>query len=362
MRAGPIGAKMAPIPNWSGTFFMATIRDVAKESGVSISTVSNVLTGADRPVSAHVRQRVLSAARRMNYHPSAVAQALVLRRANAIAVMSGIFNATDIVTNAYAAGVMVGVLEEASRNEQNVILYPRAWKDAATSLAAIRDRRTDGIVLISPPLTSDSISAIASVNIPLITIAGPLSGHVPSVDVDDCRGIELVVEHLVRLGHRKIAHIHGNMDLASAPLRRAAFLDHMARFGLAARSEYIVGASYDGRGAAEAVRTLLALSDPPTAIVAGNDNIGAAVVEVALNMGVDVPGRLSVVGFDDVPIAALIKPKLTTVRQPLARIGALAAQLLLKKIDGQEVAETVYKLPPEFVVRETTAPPSTDLT
>ncbi len=334
---------------------MPTIRDVALESGVSISTVSNVLTGAARPVSQHVRHRVTQAAQRLNYHPNAVAQALVRKRVDAIGVLSGIFSAADIVTNTYAAGVMAGILEEAALAGQNLMLYTQIWRGAANSMPMIRDRRADGMILIAPHTTSDIVSAVASVGLPLVTVAAKMVEGVASVDVDDALGIMLAVEHLANLGHKRIAHIHGNMDMASAQARLQAYSAAMTKFGLPVPPSFVMGASYSGDGAAEAARALLRRPDAPTAIVAANDHIAVAVVQAAQENGISVPRELSVIGYDDSPIASMTQPPLTTIRQPLAQIGALAVKLLLARIEDKDTGTAAHKLPPELILRCTTA-------
>jgi len=335
---------------------MATIRDVARLSGVSISTVSNVLTNAERPVSAHIRQRVVHFAKELDYHPNAMARALVRRRMDSIGVLSGIFAATDIVTNSYAAGVMKGVLSEATEAKQNITLYTQYWRGAAESLSMFRDQRADGLILISPPTDSDIVEAVAGLGLPLVTVSTNPHPGVPTVDVDDNCGGRIVIEHLTKLGHRRIAHIGGAENLISTPNRRNGYLSTMQSWGLPVLDQYVQHAGYDGTGAAEAAAALFGLTEPPTAIFAGNDNIALAVMQAAVHAGLRVPRDLSVVGYDDSPFAIYLEPALTTVRQPLNAIGAKATQLLMCLINGEPAADNVYTIEPELVVRATSAP------
>lgn len=337
--------------------YMATIRDVAQHSGVSISTVSTVLTGANRPVSAHIRQKVVLSAKELDYHPNAMAQALVCRRMNSIGVLSGIFSATDIVTNSYAVGVMKGVLSEATEAKQNITLYTQYWRGADESLSMFRDRRADGLILISPPTDSDIVEAVAGLGLPLVTVSTTVHSGVPTVDVDDIQGGHLVVEHLVKLGHRKIAHIGGNEDLISTPNRRNGYLAAMKNYGLPINDDYLQHAGYDGTHAAEVASKLFRLPEPPTAIFAGNDKIAIEVMHAAAEAGLCIPGDLSIVGYDDSPVTLYLKPALTTVHQPLDAIGAKATKLLMSLINGEPVEDKVYVMDPDLVVRSTTGPP-----
>lgn len=335
---------------------MATIRDVARLSGVSISTVSTVLTNAQRPVSAHVRQKVVRSAKELDYHPNAMAQALVRRRMDSIGVLSGIFSATDIVTNSYAAGVMKGVLSEATEAKQNITLYTQYWRGAAESLSMFRDRRADGLILISPPTDSDIVEAVAGLGLPLVTVSTRAQAGVPSVDVDDVQGGNLVVGHLAQLGHKRIAHIGGNENLISTPNRRNGYLLAMQNLGLQVFDQYLQHAGYDGSEAAEAAIALFRSAEPPTAIFAGNDKIAIGVMEAAAQAGLRIPQDLSIVGYDDSPATIYLKPALTTVHQPLDAIGAKAARLLMASINGEVVEDKVYMMEPELVIRQTTAP------
>jgi LacI family transcriptional regulator len=201
------------------------------------------------------------------------------------------------------------------------------------------------------------IAGLTERGVPVVAIAHACDAlSVPSVDVDNTEGIRLATEHLLGLGHEKIAHLGGDEDMVSVPPRRAAFLAALAAAGLSVPSAYMKSCCYDGRKAADATRELLSLPEPPTAIVAGNDSIAIAAIAAARDRGVRVPDELSVVGFDDAPSAALVTPALTTVRQPLLEIGAEALRLLVALIEGDPVPPVTHLKPPELVVRDSTAP------
>jgi DNA-binding LacI/PurR family transcriptional regulator len=351
---------------------MSTIRDVARESGVSVATVSYVLNNGPRPVKPQTRERVLAVMRQLDYHPNAMARGLVRRQLHTVGVLFGQIEST-IVTNPYAATLLQGILAAAADLDYNVTIFPKEWRGAARSIAPLRDRRTDGFLIIAPLMDSDLVPAAAALKLPAVTISAISSPHgIPYVDVDNYRGGVLATEHLLTLGHRRIAHVHGKENHSSVRERRAGYRETLEKAGISPLEEYILQADYSGSGADEATRRLFQLPEPPTAIFAGNDMLALRVLETARQIGVRVPEQLSVVGFDDIAPALMVQPALTTVRQPLVEIGKSATQHLVKIIeDRQRQATTktiegeskagipVWCIEPTLIVRGTTAPPGT---
>jgi DNA-binding LacI/PurR family transcriptional regulator len=179
------------------------------------------------------------------------------------------------------------------------------------------------------------------------------------VDVDNWAGARLAVEHLVQLGHRRIAYLMGNEDLASFEARRQGFRAALCEAGLELAPEFMAVSHFDGSLAFEQTSRLLRHPQRPTAIFAGNDTIAMRVIEAARCSGVQVPSELSVVGFDDAPAALLVTPNLTTVRQPLREIGERATELLIRYIREAEIpVPGAVLLAPELVVRGSTGPVS----
>jgi LacI family transcriptional regulator len=340
-----------------------TLNDVAREAGVSPYTVSVVLNGArsNTRVSEATRRRIVESAAALRYHPNAVARGLAKRRTNTLGVLFSVVDPTTALTNAYASGLLQGVVTHAASRGFDVLLYTELWKGAERSAARFRDRRADGVIVAAPLTDTDILPALAALDLPLVAISPAPDARpaaIPAVDVDNERGIRLAVEHLVALGHRRIAHLTGDANVASVPLRRAAFERAMAAAGLPVPPGYVVPCTYDGGTVGEVVPGLLALPEPPTAVVAGNDNLAIATLAAARALGVDVPGGLSVVGFDDNPAAAQVTPALTTVRQPLLAIGGEAARLLIDRIEGkEEVTGGLTLSAPELIVRASTGAP-----
>lgn len=356
-----------------------TLRDVAHAAGVSPYTVSVVLNGArsNTRVSEATRVRIREAADSLQYHPNAIARGLARRRTNTVGVFFGVLPSTDAFANPYASGLLQGVVDESAKRGFDVLLYTEYWRDAERSAARFRDGRSDGLILVAPLTDTDVVPGLAALPVPLVAISPDPETrpeHVPCVDVDNVAGIRLAVEHLVALGHKRIAHLMGNENVASVPMRRAAFRDAMAAAGLDVPEGYLVPCTYDATTIPELLPRLMSRPEPPTALVAGNDNLAIAAMEAARGLGIDVPGALSVVGFDDHPSSEKVTPKLTTVRQPLSEIGREAARLLLDRIDGRlegwgSVAAAdepspspgCRLIPPVLIERESTAPPSAAL-
>lgn len=337
-----------------------TLRDVALSAGVSPFTVSAVLNGSrsNTRVSETTRRRIEETAVALRYHPNAVARSLARRCTNILGVFVGVVDSVTALANPYASAILQGVVTRASRSGYDVLLYTEPWQDASRSAARFRDRRSDGVILVAPLMDTDIVSALAALDLPIVAISAAPE-HTPvgiaSVDVDNTRGIRLAIEHLRNLGHRRIAHLTGEANVASVPLRRIAFQEEMLRQGMTVPDAYIVPCTYDGYTVAASLRTLLSLPIPPTAIVAGNDNIAIAVMETARELGISVPHQLSVVGFDDISASSQVTPKLTTLRQPLQAIGECAADLLMARLNNEQRDTNVVLLAPELIVRGSTA-------
>ena len=333
-----------------------TIKDVARVCGVSVATVSYVINGT-RVLKPATRARVLKAMEEMNYHPNAVARSLSSKRVHTIGVHCGVLQAAEFITNSYAAGILSGVLDCASRAEFDVTLFTARWQSVRQSAPLLRDGRTDGILVVAPPASSDMLEGLAASGRPLVAISAPQQPGIPVVDVDNYAGAKMAACHLIELGHRRIAAILGDADLASSVARHDGFCDALKEAGLPLKPNWIVSSRYDGSLAFEQTRTLLHGREPPTAVCAGNDTIALAVMDAARAVGVRVPQELSVVGFDDSPFATIVRPSLTTIHQPLHAIGACATTLLIARVRKQDSPDDqrVHLLAPELVVRDSTS-------
>jgi len=336
-----------------------TLSDIAACAGVSPYTVSVVLNGSrsNTRVSPATRDRIMEAAARLKYHPNAMARGLVRRRTHAVGVLYGVVGAEVVITNPYASGVLQGILAAAAEAGYCVTIYTDLWRGGMENIARYRDGRTDGILVVAPPASSSIVPDLSSLGITLAVVSSSGEPYgVPSVDVDNMQGGRLATRHLLELGHTRIAHLAGNRDMMSAPVRRDAYCAALQEAGVPVRPEYILETRYDGETVQEAVQTLLRLPEPPTALFAANDTIALTAMQTAQQLGLSIPEDLSLVGFDDTPAASLVTPALTSVRQPLQQISALATRLLIAQIEGETVETACRLMAPQLVVRNSTAP------
>ena len=335
------------------------IGDVATLAGVSKSAVSFVFN--DRPgVGAETRIRILAAAEQLGWYPSAQARALSNKRASALGLViqrpPELLNSDPFFTQ-FLAGVEI----ELSRRRYALVLQvvPSIEAERASYRALAIDGRVDGVFLTDVRTDDRRPELLRELQLPAIVI-GPVDfpGHV-KVTVDDAAGIRAAIEHLAALGHRRIAHVTGPAEYAHSALRRDAWRSTLDQLGLPAGP--LVEGDFSGASGARATKELLDLAEPPTAIFYANDLMAIAGMQVASLRGLSVPRDLSVIGFDDVPMAEYCTPALTTVRQDVLRWGETAAKSLLRALDG--LSTLTPPLPvPALVVRGSTAPPHASTT
>jgi LacI family transcriptional regulator len=225
----------------------------------------------------------------------------------------------------------------------------------ARVVESLLDLRCEALLLLSPELAVDELRALAE-RVPVVVLGRHLdAGPFDVVRVADDQGVELAVDHLVDLGHRRIVHVDGD-GWSMAADRRTGFLTALARHGLPTRDAVVPGGYLEADGAA-AARALLTLPEPPTAVVAANDRSAIGLLDVFLRAGVRVPQDISVVGYDDTELARLAHVDLTTVSQRAAEQAVRAVECAVSRLDGERTEPAEVVLPPRLVVRGTTGPP-----
>ena len=337
---------------------MTTIKDVARACGVSTATVSYVLNGK-HVLLPETREKVLSAMRELRYHPSAVARGLSHKRMNTIGILFGTVNAGIVVNHPYASSILQGILTEASASGYNATFYTDPWRTADRSAASYRDRRTDGIIVVAPPTDSDIIQGLIRYELSIVAVSYPGEpAGIASVDTDNVIGARIAIQHLLDLGHRRIAHLAGPLNMLSAAVRAETYRTIMDDVSPGIPPSYFGQPNtFDEAASYMQTRRLLTMPDPPTAIFAANDRNAFGAMRAARDLGISVPVRLSIVGYDDIPDCLSTYPPLTSVRQPLTFIGETAARLLISKLAGETVDAKMRLLAPELIIRGSTAPP-----
>lgn len=325
------------------------MEDVAREAGVSRALVSLVMR--DQPnVSADRRRRVLEVAGRLGYRPNAMARSLASRRTRTVGVV------LDDLRNPFFAEIAGGVEELASELGYQLLLGAggRLARRERSALATLLEYRVDGVILVSPRMPASELAAAAA-EIPVVLVGRQVrNADADCVLIDEQHGTGLVLDHLVALGHKRIAHVDGGRG-AGGPQRRAAYLRGMKARRLASHVRVIRGDFTEEAGASGA-RQLLAEPALPTAVFAANDMVAAGLLGEFDRAGVTVPDDVSIVGYDNILIAHLAHVSLTTVDQPRTEMGRMALELLLERIQ-QRRPGVVRLVEPTLVVRSTTARP-----
>jgi LacI family transcriptional regulator len=332
---------------------IATIADVASRAGVGEATVSRVFNHSTL-VRETTRQRVQAAIEELDYRPSPIARGLSRGRAMTLGVIAPFFVRPSAVER------LRGAERRFTAAGYDTVLYNiSAPEQILDQFANVARGRTDGILLISVPPPDAALRRMIAGGTPTVLVDVRYPG-LSQLYTDDLEGGTLATRHLLELGHRRIAFVGDFSDnpygFTSSARRCAGYVQTMSRARLEVPSRYVKEGEHSRAVAVRLADELLALPEPPTAIFAASDTQAFGVLEAAARAGVDVPGQLSVMGFDDIEMAAYMG--LTTVRQPLEYSGARGAQILLDLSQGWQPAELpVEKLTLELVVRRTTAEP-----
>lgn len=334
---------------------MVTIADVAAQAGVGAGTVSRVLNNSPR-VSETTRARVLSAIEQLNYRPNPMARGLSRGRCQTLGVVVPFF------THASAVERLRGVVDALDRSRYDLVLFnveSPIHRDEHFATLTRRDR-ADGLLIMSLPPPPHSLRRLADAEVPVVLLDARGRG-VPAVVTDDVQGGRIATRHLLELGHERIAFIGDDPDnplgFVSSAQREQGFQQTMHQAGLEVRPGDVRHGPHVRSVARRLAEELLASSrDRPTAIFAASDIQALGALEAVRAAGLDVPGDVSVVGFDDIEVSDYAG--LTTVRQPLYESGHRAASLLLEVLASEgPVAPIEHDLSLQLVVRRTTAPP-----
>lgn len=325
--------------------------DVAREAGVSVATVSKVVNGR-WGVSAATVERVLAVVGDLGYEASLGASSLRSHRTNVIGVLLAEFEP-------FSTELLKGVSEAVGDTDFELLAFSGGRSGGGVgwerrSLARLGGSLIDGAIVVTPTVVD------AGNGIPVVAVdphTGP--SDVPTVDSDNLAGAMRATEHLIALGHRRIAHLAGRDDLESARLREEGFRRAMGEAGLEVPDSFVRVGGYRAESADAVVREMLTVADRPTAVFAANDLTAIHTLAVARELGLRVPEDLSVVGFDNVPESALTDPALTTVAQPLHEMGRRAVEVLVDLLQhGAGASPAHVRLETSIVVRQSCAPPA----
>ncbi|HEY3502348.1 MAG TPA: LacI family DNA-binding transcriptional regulator [Actinocatenispora sp.] len=338
------------------------INEVARLGGVSVATVSRALNG--RPeVSPATRERIRSLAAELGYTPNASARALASRRSGMVGLLWDTDYRSGGRQHPFLQEVLVGLKEALNEHGQGLILLPIVPEDDAGGYVRLARQYTlDGVVLMGVDEHTPSVAALLATDLPCVAldlaVDGPRSASVTS---DNRGGARAAVRHLVELGHRRIATVTGPTDLKPAAERLAGYCREVARHRLPCPEAYVVAGDFFADSGAAAMRRLLALPEPPTAVFVAGDAMAIAAVQAAQEDGRSVPADVAVVGFDDIDAAGLLRPGLTTVAQDYRRFGSTAVALLAELAAAPpDAAPRTVTLPTALVVRASSGASTVD--
>ncbi|MCL1899580.1 MAG: LacI family transcriptional regulator [Promicromonosporaceae bacterium] len=331
-----------------------TINDVARVAGVSVATVSKVTNGRDG-VAVATADRVMEVVRELGYETSIVASSMRSRATHVIGILLAGFDP-------FAAELLKGISARAIGRGYELLAYSGAIADEHAigwerrSLSRLGGTLIDGAIMITPSVSTPVAS------IPVVAI-DPHTGSSGSSAVlaGNADGGRVATQHLIDLGHRRIAHISGREDLESAHLREQGYRQALEAAGIAFDPYLIRNGGYRREWSIEPARELLLSPNRPTAFFAANDLSAFGVMQAAKDLDLRVPEDVSVIGFDDIPESAESTPQLTTVAQPLQEMGAAAVDILLAALTDKNHRDQYRELPTHLVVRESTGPVPTQV-
>ncbi len=322
--------------------------DVARTAGVSVATVSKVVNGR-YGVAQSTLARVQEVIDDLGYEASLGARSLRRHRTNVLGILVAEFEpfSTELLKGASTAVAATGyeLLAYSGGGRGGDVGWEKRY------LSRLSGTLIDGAIIVTPTVVGTNHG------VPVVAVdphTGP-SG-IPMIDSDNRGGAVLATEHLIALGHRRIGFLGGREDLDSAQQREEGFRQAMDAAGISVDESLVAVGGYRPETADGPARTLLDRAEPPTAVFAANDLSAIQVMTVARGLGMSLPEDLSVIGFDNVPESALATPPLTTINQPLQRMGSEALRLLVDLIDGRE-RPAHLRLPTELVMRASCAPP-----
>lgn len=332
---------------------ISTIRDVAEKAGVSTTTVSHVVNKT-RFVSEALSRRVVHAIKELNYQPFGLARSLRTKASGTIGIV------IPDNTNPFFAEVVRGIEDYCYEHGYSVFLCN---SDGAPDreyhyLRLLMEKGVDGLVLVSAGDDRDSLELLEGRKIPKVIIDREVESiNTDSVLIDNLQGGYDAANHLLDLGHTRIGCIAGPSQVTPSGQRLQGFARALREKSVIVDEEIIVAGDFRSQSGSEGLIHLMQTREPPTAVFACNDMMAIGAMSAARELGIEVPGRLSLVGFDDIALASLVIPKLTTIAQPKRELGEAGAKLLLRRIREGDRKESSIILRPALVERESCAPP-----
>ncbi len=311
-----------------------TIREVARRAGVSAATVSRVINANPR-VSEDTREKVYSAIRRLGYVPNAMARGLPLGKTHTIGLI------VPEIADGFFSQLIRGADEAAVKSGFHLLVstFHSHRNDEEVSFRLMSEGRVDGLVLMDPTLSEDFLTESHRSRFPIVVLCKKVKyTNCRYIVIDDVKGAYQAVVHLIRHGYKRIATIRGPEDNYDASQRLTGYKTALKDYNIPLKDEYIVDGNFRWEGGESAMHTLLDLSDPPDAVFAANDSMAIGAMEVVKKRGLSVPQDVAIIGFDDIELARLVTPPLTTVHLPVYELGAMAINMLIGMLKKEDLS------------------------
>ena len=337
---------------------MVTIRDVAKQAGVSIKTVSRVVNNQSE-VSPSTRKKVQQVISDLNYHPNSNARSLVNGRTNTIGIVIP-NDATYIFSHPFFVEVFRGIAEVLSAYQYDLLLNLAYGKGPYCKLYS--QRKVDGLILMSIPMGDPGIKGLNESGAPYVCACrlwDTGESDINFVDADFEGGVGRAMDHLISLGHRRIALLTGTRNLVSVKLRKQGYIKALEKYDIPVIEDYVLAGEFTSESGHKLASQIMQLPSPPSALVCGDDMMAFGAIKAVTELGYHVPEDISVIGFDDISLAQFSKPPLTTIRQDTYQKGQIVAKTLLALIWNGNDADASYKqiiIDTPLIVRASTAP------
>ncbi len=328
---------------------MATIKDVAKLAGVALSTASYAMSG-DSKVSAKTREKVLEAARQLNYQKNGFAMDLKRSRTNTIALIL-----TDL-SGPYYSELIRSIQDVALSNSYDLIACSSMGGKDSTAVRFLLEKRVDGAIVLAHNITDEILQAAGSSRFPIVVMDRLIASEgLINVVVDGELGGYSATRYLIEKGHEHIAYISGPANSYDNALRYKGFQRAMQEAGLEEKTKWKLNGGFIREGGYKSTKMMLMQGELPSAVFYANDEMAVGGMKALEEGGISVPDDISVIGFDDIQLAEYIQPPLTTIRQPMYESGSLAGHLLFQMLNGDTVND-FYKLKIELVERQSVLP------
>jgi LacI family transcriptional regulator, repressor for deo operon, udp, cdd, tsx, nupC, and nupG len=326
---------------------MASIKDVAKLANVSTATVSRVLRNAGN-VTEETKRRVLEAIEALNYQPNVLGRYLRRMETETVLVI------VPDITNPFFSKVLRGIEAVALERGYQVLLGD-TQNDVQLEeqyLNVLPQKQVDGMIFLTARTRKELMEEMSR-QFPIVLACEYLEGtDIPTVSIDNISSARKATEHLIGLGHRRIAHLTGPMDVILSRDRLRGYYQALAQHDIDVDAALVQEGDFSFESGYNVTLKLLALEKPPTAIFAANDAMAIGAIKAVRHRGGRVPDDVAIVGFDDIQMASIFEPGVTTIAQPMFDIGKQAMKLLLQLIDGEEVERRQFVLPDRLVIRE----------